>query len=200
MKNKLEKIDLVSLGFDFDGVIADTAETFIRLACEKYQYCDVILEDIVSFEVEECLDIAPKIVQSIFMEVQLDSIGTGLQPMPGAVEVLGELTEQAEVTVITARPAAGPVHAWLETMLPKSTCSNINVIAMGNHDDKARHIREQGLTHFIDDRAETCNHLNSLGINPIVFNQPWNENRHNLPMVNSWQDIRALCLHDMKTW
>ena len=97
MRNKessLIKIDPAGLGFDFDGVIADTAETFLRLACDKYGLCDICLEDITSFEVEECLDIDPKIVQSIFMEVLLDSIGTGLQPMPGAVEGLGELCEQ----------------------------------------------------------------------------------------------------------
>jgi 5'(3')-deoxyribonucleotidase len=196
MKTPLSRIDPTSLGFDFDGVIADTAETFIRLACEKYQYCDVMQEDIISFEVEECLDIAPDIVESIFTEVLLDSVGTGLQPMPGALEVLGELTEHSAVTVITARPKADPVHAWLEKMLPLSACSNIRVIAMGDHDDKARHIREQGLTHFIDDRADTCNYLNSVGINSIVFSRPWNKNRHNLPLVNNWQDIRALCLPD----
>ena len=188
------KIDPASLGFDFDGVIADTAETFIRLACEKYHHCDVQLTDITSFEVEECLNVAPEIVQAIFMEVLVDSIGTGLQPMPGAVKVLGDLTRQTEITVITARPIADPVHAWLETMLPDSTAANIRVIAMGDHDDKARHIKEQGLTHFIDDRAETCTHLESVGINPIVFNHPWNENRHELPTVSSWQEIRALCL------
>jgi 5'(3')-deoxyribonucleotidase len=194
VNNKPIKIDPASLGFDFDGVIADTAEAFIRLACEQYHHCEVRLTDITSFEVEECLNIAPEIVQSIFMEVLVDSIGTGLQPMPGAVEVLTDITRRAEVTVITARPEADPVHAWLETIFPQATHNNIRVIAMGDHDDKARHIKEQGLTHFIDDRAETCTHLESVGINPIVFSHPWNENRHTLPTVSSWQEIRALCL------
>ena len=196
MKTRLQRIDPAVLGFDFDGVIADTAETFLRLACEKYRHCDVRLEDITSFEVEDCLDVAPEIVQSIFMEVLLDSIGTGLKPMPGAVNVLGELTEHAEVTVVTARPQPGPVRAWLTTVLPKSTCSRIHIIAMGAHDDKARHIKQQGLTHFIDDRAETCTQLDGAGICSIVFSHPWNTNRHNLPTVSSWQDIRSLCLQE----
>ena len=190
----LKNIDPAELGFDFDGVIADTAEAFLRLACDTYGHCNIRLEDITSFEVEECLDVKPTIVRSIFMEILLDSIGTGLQPMPGAVEVLGELCERAEVKVTTARPQPDPVHAWLETVFPPSTCSRIRVIAMGNHDEKPRHIQRLGLTHFIDDRAETCTQLDSAGICSIVFSHPWNENRHTLPTVTSWQEIRALCL------
>ena len=194
MNNRQEKINPATLGFDFDGVIADTAEVFIRLACEKYNLCNIRIEDITDFEVEQCLHIAPEIVQSIFTEVLLDSIGTGLRPMPGAVQVLGELTEQAELMVVTARPEAEPVYAWLEKFLPATTCSRIRIIAMGAHDDKAMHIKQGGLTHFIDDRAETCTQLNSAGISAIVFDHPWNKNRHCLPTVGSWKDIRALCL------
>lgn len=189
-----EKIDPGQLGFDFDGVIADTAETFLRLACEEYDLCGIQKEDITNFEVEQCLDVDLDTVNAIFTRVLVDSIGTGLQPMPGAVEVLGELSEAAEVTVVTARPYADPVHDWLAHIFPESTLPRIRVVAMGAHDDKARHIRDWELRYFIDDRAETCMQLNEVGINPIVFSQPWNENRHQLPVVHSWQEIRTLCL------
>jgi 5'(3')-deoxyribonucleotidase len=189
-----EKIDPGLLGFDFDGVIADTAETFIRLACEKYDLCGIRKEDITSFEVEQCLDMNQDIVNDIFTMVLLDSVGTGLKPMADAVEVIGELSETTEVTVVTARPVADPVHDWLESVFPKSTLPAIRVVAMGAHDDKSRHIHDQGLRYFIDDRAETCVQLDRDGIQPIVFSQPWNKNRHRLPVVNSWEEIRALCL------
>ena len=189
-----EKIDPGLLGFDFDGVIADTAETFLRLACEEYDLCGIRKKDITNFEVEQCLDVDPEIVNAIFMKVLEDSVGTGLEPMPGAIEVLCELADMAVVTVVTARPYSTPVHDWLENVLPESTLPRIRVVAMGAHDDKPRHIREQGLHYFIDDRAETCVQLSQAGIQPIVFSQPWNRNRHQLPVVNSWQEIRALCL------
>ncbi len=35
-------IQIEQLGFDFDGVIADTAEAFIRLICTDYNYCSFI--------------------------------------------------------------------------------------------------------------------------------------------------------------
>ena len=191
----MNKINPAHLGFDFDGVIADTAESFLRLACRDYGLCGLRKEEITNFEVDQCLEeIDMEIVNSIFMDILHDSIATGLQPMPGAVEVISELTEQAEVTVITARPLAEPVHDWLESMFPTPARSAIRVVAMGDHDDKHRHIAAQGLRYFIDDRAETCVQLSKTDIQPIVFNQPWNHDRHQLPIVHSWQEIRELCL------
>ncbi|MCI5211162.1 MAG: hypothetical protein D3910_20800 [Candidatus Electrothrix sp. ATG2] len=188
------KINPALLGFDFDGVIADTAEIFLRLACEDYGLCDLTREDIVNFEVEQCLALERAQVDAIFTKVLLDSVGTGLQPMEDAVNVLGELAESNPISVITARPLAAPVHDWFDALFPPSTCKAIRVVAMGVHDGKAHHVHEQGLRFFIDDRAETCVQLSKAGIHPFVFSQPWNHDRHRLPVVGSWQDIRTLLL------
>ncbi len=187
------KIDPALLGFDFDGVIADTAETFLRLACEEHGLCGIRREDITDFAVERCLGVDRELVEGIFTRVQEDSISTGLKPMPGAVEVLTELSRTTEVHVITARRLAGPVHDWLDRFFPAAALPRIRVTAMGAHDDKSRHILDHGLRHFIDDRAETCLQLHRSGIEPIVFSQPWNRDRHRLPTVESWQEIRELC-------
>ena len=188
------KIHPAEIGFDFDGVIADTVEAFIRIACEQYAHCGIRPEDITDFSVEQCLDMDAGIAESIFLQILQDSVGTGLLPMPGAVQVLGELTGQAQVTIVTARPEAEPVHHWLQTIFPDPVWPHIRVVAMGDHDNKARHIKGLGLTTFIDDRAETCLQLRSAGIRSIVFAQPWNLDRHDLPTVCSWADIRTLCL------
>ena len=181
------------LGFDFDGVIADTAEVFLRLACQDYGLCDFRLEDIVNFELEHCLSLERARTEAIFTKIQLDSVGTGLQPMQGAVDVLGELAEKGTVSVITARSLAEPVHDWFAAFFPASTCKAVKVTAMGTHDEKLQHVHAQGLRFFIDDRAETCLQLSRGGIQPFVFSQPWNHKRHRLPTVSSWQDIRELC-------
>jgi hypothetical protein len=193
-KNNLAKAIIAPalLGFDFDGVIADTAEVFLRLACEDYGLCDLTSADIVNFEVEQCLGLERAQVDAIFTKVLLDSVGTGLQPMKNAVQALGELAELSPVSVITARPLAAPVHDWFAHFFPASTCKAIKVTAMGAHDGKPQYIHEQGLRFFIDDRAETCVQLSRAGVHPFVFHQPWNHNRHQLPSVSSWQDIREL--------
>jgi hypothetical protein len=98
------------------------------------------------------------------------------------------------LTIITARPEADPVHHWLQTVFPDSVYRRIRVVAMGDHDDKARFIKMSGLSAFVDDRAETCLQLSRAGIHSIVFSQPWNRNRHHLPAVQSWEEIRTLCL------
>ena len=58
---------------------------------------------------------------------------------------------------------------------------------------KATHIRELGLTHFVDDRAVTCNLLaQEADITPIIYEQPWNFGKHTLSSVSNWQSIRGL--------
>ncbi|WP_417910544.1 5' nucleotidase, NT5C type [Candidatus Electronema sp. PJ] len=188
-------IDPTRLGFDFDGVIADTAESFLRIACEDYGLCGFCPEDITHFEVENCLDIPAEIVAAIFRKILEDSLGTGLRPMPGALEVLAELAERAgTVTVITARPLLSPVLDWFAHHLLPPTLKAVRVVAMGDHDDKPRYIQAQGLHCFIDDRAETCVQLHAAGIQPLVFSQPWNQDCRHFPVVNSWQEIRGLLL------
>lgn len=188
------RIHPAEIGFDFDGVVADTVEAFIRIACEQHGHCGIRPEDITHFSVERCLGMEADLVESIFLQILRDSVGTGLLPMPGAVEVLGEMSGQSAVTIVTARPEAEPVHHWLQTFFPGPVWSRIRVVAMGDHDDKARHIKELGLSAFIDDRAETCMQLQRAGIRAIVFSQPWNRNRHDLPSVHDWSEIRSLCL------
>jgi hypothetical protein len=185
-------IPVDEIGFDFDGVIADTAEAFLRLACNEYGYRSFTREHITSFELENCLDIPRDQVEKIFTDILTDSIGTALQPMPGAVESLERFTRLATVTIITARPLRKPVCDWLDQFFAGPTREKIRVVATGDHNDKVRHIHEHGLKYFIDDRAETCMQLAREAITPFVFNQPWNWNRHNLQTVADWDEIRAL--------
>lgn len=180
------------IGFDLDGVIADTGEAFIRLACEQFDYCSFRLEDITSFQVEECLSIPTDKVEQIFHAILKDSLGTGLKPNPGAVRVINDMAQRAPVTIITARPLENPVYDWLEHFFPAKTCKQITLVAMGDHDDKARYIKEHNLNYFVDDRVETCLQLATTGITPIVYQQPWNHAKHSLNSVSTWQEIQNL--------
>ena len=186
------KIAPGELGFDFDGVIADTAAAFLRIACEEHGYCSFSLADITNFDLEDCIDIPTPLVHRIFTDILLDSLGTGLTPMEGAVEVLSEMAVHSPITVITARDREAPVIDWLQEFFPGPTVNAMKVVAMGDHDDKLRYIREHRLKYFIDDRAETCTMLAANQITPLVFSHPWNRNRHNLPTVQSWAEIRDI--------
>ena len=185
-------ITVQDIGFDFDGVIADTAEAFLRLACTEYGHCSFTQQDITNFELENCLNIPVEQLEKIFTDILTDSLATGLLPMPGAVECLEHFTCDSTVTIITARPLNAPVFDWLDHFLSKKARENIKVIATGDHNDKIRHIHQHSLKYFIDDRADTCKQLVREKIIPFVFTQPWNKNRHNLQTVANWEEIRAI--------
>jgi 5'(3')-deoxyribonucleotidase len=186
------RLPLTSLGFDIDCVVADTMEAFIRIAREEYTI-DIKPEQITHFNVEQCLNMDDAIVQNIFHKLMVDPIGYKLKLLPDARPVLQKIQTQAPLTFITARPLRDPIVDWLEHELGSQITADMHIIAMGDHDSKTEHILDLGLTHFIDDRFETCETLAQEGIIAMVFDQPWNSGRHSLPVVRSWQDIHACC-------
>lgn len=168
-------------------------EAFIRLADENYGLT-ITPEQITRFRVEKCLDIAPDIIEDIFEELLLAPEKSGLKPMKDAVEVLTELAEHSLLSFITARPDPEPVAAWLHSVLGLEVYKKVRLAATGEHDDKFDSINDMGLKYFVDDRARTCIQLAGQGINSIVFQQPWNKGRHDLPVVRDWLEVRELCL------
>ena len=179
------------IGFDFDGVIADIGEALIRMACEQYGFCSFTLEDITSFQVEQCVPVPYNIIDKIFTDILDDSLATRLKPLPGAIEVITEISRVCPATIITARPQENPVHAWLDAFFPSKVKKRITLVAMGDHDDKVRYARHHDLSYFIDDRLETCRQMNIAGIYPFLFSQPWNR-KSSLPSVANWEEIRTL--------
>lgn len=179
-------------GFDFDGVIADIGEAFLRLACNDHGYCSIDLSEISSFQVEDCINIPRQVVEKIFNDILMDSIGTGLKPIGGAIETLSRLSRHSDIIVITARKEIGPVADWFDHFLAPDCRSRLELVATGDHDNKEAYIRQRGLSHFFDDRAKTCVQLAEAGLTPIVFSQPWNRNQHNLASVADWQELESL--------
>lgn len=188
------KINPSHIGFDIDGVVADTSEAFIRLAKEDYSI-KIRPDELTNFLVEECLNVSSEIINEIFDRLLKTPLEVGLKPIPDAIEVLQELAWESRLTFITARPEPEPITAWLEKHLGATAFAGARIVATGDHDGKAPHIRRLGLNYFIDDRHLTCDLLASEpDITPIVYSQPWNRGRHTYNSVESWQEIRSLCL------
>lgn len=181
------------LGFDIDGVVADTASAFLRIAAKDYGIDWLGLDDIVDFEVENCVDIDAAIIQAIFTRLVEDPVGEGMEPMADAPAVLEKLAAKGPLFFITARPYRQPILDWLQKILSRRAFAQTSLVATGQHDGKAPFLRAQGLHFFIDDRAETCVALEREGFAPIVYQQPWNAGRHCLTAVDSWQAIDKLC-------
>lgn len=176
------------IGFDFDGVIADIGEAFKRLADDEHNYL-IDLDDITSFQVESCTHIPEDIVSRIFNDILQDSLTTRLRPIPGALEVISELSELSRVKIITARSQDRPVIDWLDNYLPVEVCRRIDVVAMHDHDQKVKFIKEHDLSFFVDDRAETCAQVAEADLHPLLYRQPWNSDWHDFTVVDNWQQI-----------
>ena len=189
----MKKIDPALIGFDIDGVVADTGGAFIRIAGTDYGINSITLDDITSFEVVDCLDMDQKTIDKIFTRLLDDPLTAGLQPMQDAVSVLQAFAEHAPLTFVTARPQKEPIARWLKHFLQPETFEKIRLVAMGEHDNKTSYIKNLGLKYFVDDRLPTCQMLALEGITPLVYKQPWNMEDHDLPTVDSWQAIHALC-------
>jgi len=189
----MNKINPALIGFDIDGVVADTGGAFIRIANEEYGINSISLDDITSFEVIDCLDVDQGIIEEIFIRLLDDPLTAGLQPMEDAIPVLHRFADEAPLTFITARPHEKPIARWLKHYLQPATFEKIRLVAMGMHDNKTAYIKDLGLKYFVDDRLQTCKMLANEGITPLVYNQPWNKNGHDLPTVNDWQAIHSLC-------
>jgi len=189
----MNRINPALIGFDIDGVVADTGGAFIRIANEEYGINSISLDDITSFEVIDCLDVDQGIIEEIFIRLLDDPLTAGLQPMEDAIPVLHRFADEAPLTFITARPHEKPIARWLKHYLQPATFEKIRLVAMGVHDNKTAYIKDLGLKYFVDDRLQTCKMLANEGITPLVYNQPWNKNGHDLPTVNDWQAIHSLC-------
>jgi len=189
----MSKINPALIGFDIDGVVADTGGAFIRIASEEYGINSITLDDITSFEVVDCLEVDQEIIEEIFSRLLADPLTAGLQPMEDAIPVLHSFAEETQLTFVTARPHEEPIARWLKHFLKPATFEKMRLVAMGEHDNKTSYIKDLGLKYFIDDRLKTCQMLAREGITPIVYDQPWNRNGHDLPTVSNWKAIHALC-------
>ena len=76
--------------------------------------------------------------------------------------------------------------------------AQIEVIPTGTHTAKTDILLDRGVSHFVEDRLDTCHLLEAAGITPILFQQPWNRAPHDYIEVSNWGELEALIDFDMK--
>ena len=185
-------IDADAVAFDIDGVVADTMTLFLEIARAEYNINSIRYEDITCYNLADCLDMAPDVIDRIVTKLLDGNHGMRLRPLKGAAQVLGRLVENHRpVVFVTARPYVGTLAKWFESVLGLNS-SAWEVVATGTHDGKAAVLRERGISYFVDDRLETCYGLRDAGIVPVLFKQPWNRVSHPFVEVGSWNELNAL--------
>ncbi len=187
-------INPASLAFDIDGVVADTIGLFLRIAKDDYNIKDVVYEDITCYFLEDCigLKIDKKIIEAIITRLLDGDYVQSLEPIDGAPEVLRKIAHnRTPLLFVTARPYPGPIRDWLLKTLGL-TNSAVHIISTGSFDKKTEVLLQHKVTHFVEDRLETCFDLSKAGLHPILFKQPWNRERHPFKEVDNWNELAAL--------
>ena len=79
----------------------------------------------------------------------------------------------------------------MEEILP-SADFEINLVATGSFEAKPEILNRLGVSHFVDDRLETCYLLQEQGMRPVLFAQPWNRQHHPFIEVDGWRQLESM--------
>jgi 5'(3')-deoxyribonucleotidase len=184
-------IDPKSIAFDIDGVIANTMQLFIEIARIEHGVDWVRYEDITSYSLEECLKLDPAIIKDVVKRLLEGNYQTPLYPIDGAAKALGCIGNRHPILMVTARPVMGPIDQWMKALLSPFGVT-AEIILTGYFEAKTDVLLERKITHFVEDRLETCFLLDRAGIVPILFKQPWNRQSHPFTEVATWDELVKL--------
>jgi uncharacterized HAD superfamily protein len=189
-------IDPDTLAFDIDGVVADTMSVFVRLAHERYGLTRLSKQDMLCYNLYDCLGLEKKIIDDLIVLTLDEEHTRQIPPIPGAPEVLTQLAEAVPLRFITARSEAEPISEWVFSILPDVPRQKITVIASGSPDSKLGILHQLGVRFFVEDRLETCKNLKEAGIEPLLFEQPWNRDQlaPGLIRISDWTQLKECLL------
>ena len=186
------RVEPERIAFDIDGVIADTMRLFLDIARDEFGVTGIRYEDMTRYNLAECIDLSPEIIDRVIVRLLEGGYRARLDPLPGAPEVLERLARRCgSILLVTARPAIGPIGDFMRGILPHAG-EQVAIIATGSYSAKTEVLLERGITHFVEDRLETCVTLDAAGITPILYAQPWNREPHPFIEVSSWDQIDGL--------
>lgn len=181
-----------SIAFDIDGVIADTMTLFLDIARDEFAIDGIRYQDLRCYNVADCIDLEPVVIDSILNRILDGGYRAPLHPIPGAPRVLERLARRCgQVLLVTARPYLGPIGEFMRSLLP-GDLDGLDIVTTGSFDGKAAVLQQRRISHFVEDRLETCLTLNAVGIAPVLFAQPWNRSPHPFIEVSSWWEIENL--------
>ena len=184
-------MDPQKIGFDIDGVLANTMQLFLDILLDVYAINHITLNDITRYELDACLDIDPEIISAANQAIIDGDYRGRLRPMAGASSVLRRLSRYGPVRLVTARPYPGPINAWMEEMLPPDRYP-VQITTTGGFENKVDVLKAEKITYFVEDRLETCFLLQDHDITPILYTQPWNRRPHPFQEVENWEQLERL--------
>lgn len=185
------RIDPRAIGFDVDGVVADTMRLFIDIARDDFGV-EIAYEDMTCYDLGRCLDVEDDLIEGVIHRLLDGTRDDGLHPLGGVANVMRRLADCCNpVRFVTARPSPEYILEWILERLPLAD-HQVDLVATGSFEAKTDVLLEKGVRWFVEDRLETCFLLEPAGIQPILFRQPWNREPHPFPEVESWDELAEM--------
>jgi uncharacterized HAD superfamily protein len=180
------------IGFDFDGVIWN-ANVVLCDIIHKTLKIEIRPKDVIEYSIEKLLGITKEEFNKVVDELISVEKTCSINPFPGVLEFLKDWYNLGNnIHIITARWDEEPLHLFFEQHL-----SDIP-ICIHRASPKGGIINELGLTHFVDDHLKVIVELANIGVQPIIYDQPYNQISERSLLnqiawrVFSWADIRKL--------
>lgn len=192
MKKHCIKISPNDIAFDFDGVIGDSLSAMLRYIKKNADDKDAIkYENITTYMLKNCFrDVGEDVIEESVRRINYNF--KLVKPIYGALDALTKIATKSDIFVVTARPTPDTVIDWFDHFATP-LLKNLHVLAETGYSGKAKILKKFDKNYFVEDRIETCYIINKEGINPIVFDHPWNAGKgRNFIRVYGWGDILKL--------
>jgi len=178
--------NIIKIGVDVDGIVANLNDEFLRLANEMFYYKNTYPDypkklkkelrasDITRFDYTECTPLNNGDMKRIFEVVEKEKKLLTLKPLPDAKRVINYLTNFYDLPFATSRAnyyanAKEQTFEWFDKH--KIIYSKSNFFFSNK---KIELSRKLGISRFIEDRAETALELAKNNIDVLLFDYPWN--------------------------
>jgi len=176
--------NIIKIGIDVDGVVANLNDKLLELANEMYFYPNgyyhkklekkLKASDIITFDYTECTQLNNEDMKEIFKVLETEKALLELKPLQDAQKVINYLHHFFDLYFITSR---AKYYANAEEQTFEWFDNNKIIYSKSNFffDNKKPGLAKKlGISKFIEDRAETALELAENNIDVLLLNYPWN--------------------------
>lgn len=156
---------MTTIGFDLDGVLAD----FMSAVKGEFGEPD-------NPSAYSLFSQFPKLDGDEYNKfVTNPAMYRGLPVIPGALSSVKYIASYATICYVTARPnASGMLKATIDWLYKRGNFPYGPVLIV-SWEDKPKAVAQLLLDAYIEDSPEHVKNMRDLGVNAIVYDQPWNQ-------------------------
>lgn len=173
------------IGVDIDNVVAEFEAAF-RAWINRHAGLSLRRRDITRYRFAECCSLSHEEVAALFRGFVEAGHLRRLSLIPHARAALGELSQEAEVCLVTSRPSEAGIVADTRHWLSRKGLSQARLIFAERKWEVAG-----GFGLFIEDSPEQARGLAERGVRVLLLDYPWNRTvaHPNIRRIGSWREV-----------